>query len=143
MAYVTCSTLNNDIKPNIVINAVSLEERSTLQNVVFNNISKIQVSNEPPLMENVTVKDTDSGIIFVGSGPANEIDVILSNVKVQKVCYSCEQVKFIELFNISVISCKYIFNNKNIQFSYLEHNKLEDSIKNCDFLEYFNIILLI
>ena len=78
----TCST---DTKGPIHFYIRDEEDTSSLINVIISNVSVVQVSSKPPIMQNVQIVDTDAGLVFVGSGIANEHDIAISDTSVLKV----------------------------------------------------------
>ena len=79
---VVCSTNN---RGPIHFYTEDSEDTSTLNNVVIANVSVVQVSSKPPIMQNVTIEDTDTGLVLVGSGISNEHDVSINEVHVLQV----------------------------------------------------------
>ena len=62
------------------------EKQSVISNIVIANMSGIHVTGTPPVFSNVKIVNSEEGITFLGSGPANEKDVTVKKLKMESVC---------------------------------------------------------
>lgn len=60
-------------------------EVSTLEHVFMDNISGIQVSGTPPVLQHLTLTNSHRGIVFIGAGITKEKDIFMSYVTITKV----------------------------------------------------------
>ena len=84
--HLTCEQLNGTLdKSEIIFAAAASELKSTLRNVIINSIKRIQVVYMSPVWENVTMTNSENGIIYAGSGAMHENDVLIKDTIVKQV----------------------------------------------------------
>ena len=84
--YITCGQPNGTLdKSEIIFAAVASEVKSVLRNVIIQSIKSIQVVYMSPVWENVTMNDSENGVVFIGSGALHESDVIIKNTIIKQV----------------------------------------------------------